>query len=118
MPKRILIAEDDLTAQAIMTTLAKRQGYDVVAVSDGVDLLTIAAKEHFDLVITDLMMKGLDGASAAEIMKMQGSTTPVIALTGRSPHDIALVQDKFTKIFHKPCDFTELIEYVDTLIGK
>lgn len=118
MPKRILIAEDDLPAREIMTTLAKMQGYDVVAVANGIDLLTIAANEHFDLVITDLMMADLDGASAAEIMKMQGNTTPVIALTGLSPHDLNLVKTKFTKIYHKPCNYRELLDYVESLIGK
>ena len=81
MPKRILIAEDEQAAREIMTKLAKMQGYDVIAVENGVDLLTIASEEWFDVVITDLMMADLDGASATEIMKMQGSTTPVIALT-------------------------------------
>lgn len=118
MPKRILIAEDDLSAKEIMTTLAKKFGYDVVAVDNGVDLLTIAADEHFDLVITDLMMADLDGASAAEIMKMQGNTTPVIALTGRSLEELHLVQDKFTRIYHKPCNISELFEYIESLIGK
>ena|SRR6185369_17668109 len=118
MPKRILIAEDDMHARDLMTTLAKMQGYDVIAVDNGVDLLTIASKEHFDIVITDLMMADLNGASAAEIMKMQGSTTPIIALTGKSPHDLCLVQDKFTRIYHKPCDFKDLFEYVESLIGK
>lgn len=118
MPKKILIAEDDLTAQQMMITLAKKEGYDVVAVSNGVDLLAIAAKERFDVVVTDLMMADLDGASATEILKMQGNTAPVIALTGVSPHDVCLVQDKFTKIFHKPCNFGELIEYINSLIGK
>ena len=107
MPKRILIAEDDLSARDIMTTLAKLHGYDVVGVTNGVDLLTVVANEHFDLVITDLMMADLNGASAAEIMKMQGNTTPVIALTAITSHEVCLVQDKFTKIYHKPCDIKE-----------
>jgi CheY-like chemotaxis protein len=118
MPKRILIAEDDPAHREIITTLAKRQGYDVVVVTDGVDLLTASAKERFDLIITDLMMANLNGASATEIMKMQGNTVPVIALTALSPKDIHLVQDKFTKIFHKPCDYKELFEYAESLIGK
>lgn len=118
MPKRILIAEDDPIASEIMITLAKSHGYNVIAVTNGVDLLTLAAKERFDLIITDLMMADLDGASAAKIMKMQGNTTPVIALTGMSPADIHLVKDNFSKIFHKPCNFKELLECVETLVGE
>ena len=118
MPKRILIAEDDPRDREIITTFAKRQGYDVVVVADGVDLLTTNANEQFDLIITDLKMANLNGASATEIIKMQGNTVPIIALTAFSPNEIHLVEDKFTKIYHKPCDYKELFVYVESLIGK
>jgi CheY-like chemotaxis protein len=118
MAKRILIAEDESTSRVLMTMLAKLEGYDVTAVTNGVDLLSIAAEERFDVIITDLMMPDLDGASAAEIMKMQGNTTPVIAFTGVSPQVLHLVEDRFTKIYHKPVNVKELFEYVVSLIGK
>jgi DNA-binding response OmpR family regulator len=117
MPKRILIAEDDPRDREIITTFAKRHGYDVVVVTDGVDLLTTKANERFDLIITDLKMANLNGASASEIMKMDGNTVPIIALTAFSPTEIALVKDNFTKIYHKPCDYNELFEYVGSLLG-
>jgi CheY-like chemotaxis protein len=118
MPKRILIAEDQISTREGLTKLAEMRGYDVVAVSNGVDLLTIAENQRFDLVITDLMMPDLDGASATEIMKLQGNTTPVIALTGLSHFDVRLVQTKFTKIFHKPFKVDDLFEYIESLLGK
>jgi CheY-like chemotaxis protein len=118
MAKRILIAEDDPGSRELITIHAKNLGYEVVSVTDGVDLLTTSANEKFDLIITDLRMMGLDGASATNIMKTRGNTVPVIALTVLSPDDIHHVQDKFTKIFHKPCNFKNLFEYVESLIGK
>jgi len=118
MPKRILIAEDNPAHRELIMIHARNQGYEVVAVTDGVDLLTISSHERFDLIITDLKMDNLDGASATEIMKMQGNTVPIIALTALSPNEIHLVEDKFTKIYHKPCDYKELFEYVESLIGK
>lgn len=117
MQKRILIVEDELDIKALLTLIATRHGYEAVAVADGVELLTIAAKEKFDLIITDLKMPNLDGASAAEIMKLQGSTTPIIALTAFNRQDLELVYDKFARVFYKPCDVTELFEYVHSLIG-
>jgi DNA-binding response OmpR family regulator len=118
MPKRILIADDDLLTREMLTTFAEMHEYDVLAVSDGVDLLSFAADEKFDLIITDLMMANLSGASAAEMLKTQGDTTPVIALTALSPQEIRFVQDDFVKIYYKPCDFGELFEYIESLIGK
>jgi len=118
MSKRILIADDELETRELLTSNATILGYDVRAATDGVDLLTIAADEKFDIVITDLMMPNLNGASAIEIMKMQGNTTPVIALTALSYRDLSAVQDKFTKIYYKPYDIKELFEYVESLIGN
>ena len=118
MPKRILIAEDDPAHRELITIYAKNKGYDVVVVTDGVDLLTTFANEQFDLIITDLKMANLNGASATEIIKMQDNQVPIIALTAYSPNEINLVQFTFTKIYHKPCDYKELFEYVESLIGK
>jgi CheY-like chemotaxis protein len=118
MAKRILIAEDDPASRELIFVLARKQGYEVVAINDGVELLTISTNERFDLIITDLMMPNLNGVSATEIINMQGNRIPVIALTALSPEDTHLVKDKFIKIFHKPCDYKELFEYVESLIGK
>lgn len=118
MPKRILIADDQISTREALTKHATKLGYDVVAVSNGVEVLTIASEEQFDVLITDLIMPDLNGVAATEIMKLQGNTTPVIALTGLSPQDIALFQDKFTKIYHKPINASELFEFIDSLLKK
>lgn len=117
MTKRILIAEDDHMSNEMLSSFAQNLGYEVVSVSDGVDLLTVIAEQHFDVIITDLMMETLDGAAATEIMKLQDITTPVIALTALSADEISLAHDKFVKVFHKPCNFTCLFEYVATLLN-
>ena len=118
MPKRILIAENKLGCRELIKIHARSNGYEVVAVADGVDLLTTSANEQFDLIITDLMMINPNGASATKIMKMQGNTVPVIALTALTLKDTLSVQDKFTKLFHKPCIYKDLFMYVESLIGK
>ena len=118
MPKRILIAEDDVRSRELITMHAKSYGYEVVAVADGVDLLAASINERFDLIITDLMMINLNGASATEILKMQGNTVPVIALTALSADEIHLVHDKFENVFHKPCNYKNLFSYVELLIGN
>lgn len=116
--KRILVADDDPSHREVISKFAKLKGYDIVVVTDGIDLLKTSTTERFDLIITDLSMPDMDGASATEIMKLQGNTVPVIALTALSPREIDLVQYTFTKIFHKPCDYNELFDYVESLIGK
>lgn len=116
MSPRILIAEDEQATRDHLTKIATLQGYDVTSVTNGVDLLLVAASDRFDLVITDLMMADLDGLAAAKIMKMQGDTTPVIAITGVSAHDTQFFKESFTRIYHKPVNIAELFEYVNSLI--
>ena len=116
MPKRILIAEDDIASREALIKLVKIRGYDAVAVANGVDLLTIINGTTIDLVITDLVMPYLDGASASDIMKLKGDTTPVIAVTGLSNHDTHHLKDKFDRIYQKPINIKEFFDYIGTLL--
>jgi DNA-binding response OmpR family regulator len=116
--KRILIADDDHEVLQLLSIMAIKEGYVVSGVKDGIDLLSTFEKEKFDLIITDLLMVNLNGASAIEILKMQGSTVPVVALTGRTHQETQYVEDKFVKVFRKPCNFKELFKYVNSVIGS
>jgi CheY-like chemotaxis protein len=118
MLKRILIADDQMATREAMAKHATSRGYDVVTVMNGEELLNVALEERFDLVITDIIMSGLNGAVATDSMKLQGCTAPIIAITGLSPEDISQVQTDFNKIYHKPIKVDELFEYVDSLLAK
>ncbi len=117
MSKRILIAEDDFGSREALTRFVEMAGYEVIAVADGVELLAIADIGKFDVVITDLMMPDLNGWSANEIMKFKGDDTPIIAITGLSPQETDHIKGKFSRIFHKPIDVKELLEYIGILLG-
>jgi two-component system alkaline phosphatase synthesis response regulator PhoP len=114
--KRILIADDDPSFLQLLAIKAIKEGYDVVGVQDGIELLHKFERDRFDLIITDLMMSHLNGASAVEILKLHGCTIPVVALTAKDHREIHAVTDTFTKIFHKPCSFKDLFSYVKSII--
>lgn len=117
MRKRILIADDQIATREALAKFATMQGFDVVAVTNGADLLSVVEKEKFDAVITDLIMPDLNGVSAAEIMKLHGSTIPIIALTGLPPQDVEPFGGSFERIYHKPVNASELLQYVQSLIA-
>jgi CheY-like chemotaxis protein len=117
MPKRILIAEDDFDSRKSLTRLAEMAGYYVIAVADGAELLAIAGIGKFDIIITDLIMPGLNGISANEIFKSKGDQTPIIAVTGLAPQETDHIKDNFTRIFHKPINVNELFGYIAVLLG-
>ena len=116
--KRILIADDQMATREALTLIATKRGYDVVAVTNGLDLLKRSQNEKFDVFITDLMMPDLDGAAATEILKLGGNTVPVIAITGLDEHATILCDTKFTKIFYKPIIIGEMFEYINSLLTK
>ena len=116
MQKRILIAEDHIPTREALAMSAINEGYEVVTVSDGLEYLSAVSKEHFDVIITDLMMPDLSGYSATGIMKLNGNNIPIIAVTALSCDDVSHIKDKFSKIFHKPIDSKELFVYIKTLL--
>jgi DNA-binding response OmpR family regulator len=118
MSKRILIAEDDVHIRELLTMQAKMRGYEVTAVNDSLEYLVAVSKTDFDLILTDIMMPDLNGASATEIMKLQGCAVPVIALTALTPEDIRLVKNKFDRVFHKPIDLADMFKHIEILLSK
>ena len=84
-PLRILLAEDNVVGQKLVTRLLSRHGHDVVSVSDGLSVLEVIERHTFDLVLMDAHMPGLDGFQATGRIREREARTgghlPVIALT-------------------------------------
>jgi DNA-binding response OmpR family regulator len=116
MVKRVLIAEDDPGAREALAKHFAIRRYQVVSVTSGVKLIEAATEGKFDLIVTDILMPDLDGVASAEIIKLNGAITPIIALTALSPQDLYQSQNTFTMIFYKPIKMNELFEYIETLL--
>ena len=78
---KILIIDDSLFQQKILTGILKEAGYDVVCAENGKDGLEYAEKEKPDVVITDLLMPEFDGFFLLESMKAKIERVPVIIIT-------------------------------------
>ena len=102
MAIRILIAEDQMATREALVKLAKNHGYEVETVTNGDELLDIVTEERFDVVVTDIIMPDFNGAIATEIMRLQGSKIPIIAMTGLTPEELDIVGTEFSRVFHKP----------------
>ena len=59
--RRILIAEDSITARTLVKSILEGAGYEVVASVDGMDALTRLKTEPFDLVVSDVDMPRMNG---------------------------------------------------------
>lgn len=81
---RILIVEDDDTVAEVITGLLESLGYQVVRAAQALAALTELSTSRFDLAFLDLDLPGLDGLELARIIRSQGQTLALVALTARA----------------------------------
>lgn len=81
--QKILVVEDEPTLVETLTYNLERNGYTVLACSDGRDALQIARATPPDLVVLDVMLPGIDGFEVCRMLR-QEMNVPIIMLTARS----------------------------------
>lgn len=83
---KILLAEDNPINAMLTRELLRRRGFRISEVTNGEDAVKVAAAEHFDLILTDIHMPGLDGVEAtkrirADEIESGRARVPIVALT-------------------------------------
>jgi signal transduction histidine kinase/ActR/RegA family two-component response regulator len=79
---KVLVVEDELEVREVLRDMLAGQGHVVVVCPNGEAGLRRFQEEPFDLVITDLGMRGLSGWEVVEGVRAWSPETPVILLTG------------------------------------
>ncbi len=116
----ILFAEDDPDLRRAVKALLEHAMYTVDAVDNGQDALDLARDAHYDGLILDWMMPGLDGISVLRHMRREGIGTPCLILTARDA-----VEDRVTGLdagaddyLPKPFSTAELMARVRALVRR
>jgi len=107
--KRIVVIEDDLAIQRVLSLALRVAGYEVEAASSGDAGLDLVLRTRPDLVLLDLMLPGLDGLGVCRRLRADATTRtiPIIMLTAKvAAEDIvrgldAGANDYVTKPFQK-----------------
>lgn len=84
VPKKILILEDDRSLVRALELKLVHEGFEVISLLNGENVLSTLKKDHFSLIICDLMMPGVDGFQVLQILKDNKIKIPVIILTNLS----------------------------------
>jgi len=113
---RILLAEDDQSMREYLARALERVGYAVSAVDCGTAALPLLERQHFDLLLTDIVMPEMDGIELAQraariapgmkVMFITGFAA--VALKGGAAHPGA-------KVLSKPFHLRDLVLEVDRL---
>jgi diguanylate cyclase (GGDEF)-like protein/PAS domain S-box-containing protein len=118
MPGRVLIAEDSRTQREVLRALLEGAGFEVVAAPDGAAALDHLAEQDFDILISDIVMPGVDGYALCEQAKQRHALLPVILLTSMTdPLDVVRgLQVGADNFLRKPYDFPQLLSRVETIL--
>ncbi len=118
---RVLLVEDEVRlAENVAAALREGPGFAVDHAEDGPTGLHLTENGCYDLIILDLMLPGLDGASLLKKLRARGDHTPVLVLTarGESSSIIALLNAGADDYLSKPFDLGELLARCKALIRR
>lgn len=119
--KKILVVENSPTIISVADSLLRQRGYDVTCLSDGKKALAFAKAEKPDLILTAVILSGLDGVQLCrEIMAdVEIAGIPVILLVGEKDADYADDLDTCGArgIIKKPFSPKELLAVSDKFAG-
>lgn len=84
----ILIADDEFLIRWSLSQALSQEGYNVISVEDGKKAVEKAKTQHFDFIITDLVMPELDGWTVLEIARQANPPPRVIVITAHGREDM------------------------------
>ncbi|WP_314294598.1 response regulator transcription factor [Leptotrichia massiliensis] len=117
---KILLAEDEVDLNNVVTRYLKKNGYSVDSVFDGEEALDYLEYGEYDLVILDIMMPKVDGFEVIKKLRDKGNHTSVLMLTARDSADdkvkgLDLGADDYIV---KPFDFNELLARIRAVVRR
>ena len=80
---RLLVVDDDSRLRDLLIRYLGEQGFDVKGVADAAQMERARTREHFDLIVLDLMLPGEDGLSICRRLRGTGDMTPIVMLTAK-----------------------------------
>lgn len=121
-PLNILVCEDEVTNQKIITRLLSLPGHNVNVVDSSEDMLDTLETNKFDLVITDLNMAGMNGIDAIKLYRFTqptDKTTRFLLFTAdvTLPTKQAAIDAGFDGVLTKPIEATSLFNSIEKILA-
>lgn len=103
---RILVVDDDSAMCEALSDLLSERGHDVTTKQDALAAFDLLAEEDYDVVVTDIAMRGMNGVELCERIVLNRPDVPVIAISATSDPKaaIALVRAGAFDLLAKPFD--------------
>ena len=116
---RILLAEDDESLRRFLAAALVKAGHDVSDFGDGESAFESLSANSFDLLLTDIVMPGLDGIELAKRAAERDENLKIMFITGFAAvalHPSANAP-KRAKVLSKPFHLREIVQEVERMIA-
>ena len=117
---QILVVEDDKALNQTVCAFLKGRGYETTGVLEVLDAYDAMYENKFDLVISDIMMPGIDGFEFAETIRETDKEIPILFMTARD--DFESKRKGFRvgidDYMIKPIDLEELLWRIEALLRR
>ena len=116
----ILVVEDDMKLRNLFCTVLLNNGYCAIPAESGLAALKILDTEYVDLIISDIMMPGMDGYELIETLRDSGYTLPILIITAKERFEdkqrgfLAGTDDYMVK----PIDVNEMVLRIGALLKR
>ncbi|MBS6517751.1 MAG: response regulator transcription factor [Clostridium sp.] len=116
----ILVVEDDKKLRNLFCTVLMHNGYCAMPAETGMTALKILDTEYIDLIISDIMMPGMDGYELIQTLREHGYTMPILIITAKERFEdkqrgfLAGTDDYMVK----PIDVNEMILRIGALLKR
>ena len=116
---QILLAEDDESLRRFLAAALAKAGHQVIDFGDGTSAYECLKEIHFDLLLTDIVMPGMDGIELAKRAADMDSGLKIMFITGFAA--VALHPSsqapKQAKVLSKPFHLREIVQEVERMIA-
>jgi len=117
---KILLVEDDEIIVSTLTEALTTYHYHVETTKDGITGLELAIAFHYDLLVLDIILPGLDGISLCHQLRSHGLKIPILLLSAKdsSSDRVKGLEAGADDYLVKPYDLSELIARIQALLRR
>lgn len=115
--KMILLVEDEAISRYAFAQILRSHRHEVIEAADGGEALKLLDEYGFDLIITDLVMPGVDGFALVARIRQKLPNMPIVLISGYTAAYAAPAFDGLTTFISKPIDPALLIATVQRLLA-
>src|SRR5512133_4355599 len=117
---RILVVDDEKLFREILGDVLSRAGHVVRTAASADEALALAAADRYDLLVTDVVMPGMDGIALVREARRRDPELEAVAVTGRDDVRLAVQAMKAgcAAFLTKPVDDGELVAVAERALGR